>query len=979
MESYNSTSVSPSLWRPRLRAASFASISCLALATSWASGASAQVERQDSAQEAAIAAPPPSDVPDIVVTASRVTRSGFTAPTPTTVVSDVDIQRAGQATVFDYLATLPGLNGNTTTATYGTGQSAATGGVSALNLRGLGTNRTLALLDGQRIVGALSTGVVDAQALPQGLIKRVDVVTGGASASWGSDAVAGVINYVLDHNFTGFKAEVSAGQTNYKDDKQFGVTLTAGTPFASGRGHFEISGEYHNNEGVPQGNGGRTWDDQTKILQRSIAGTPAGAPQYIVAPNVSYYQMQPGGVIIGGPLQNIAFGPGGAPYNIVIGSPSAAPYASGGTVSNLASNANLDAPLRRKTIYARLSFDVTPDVNVWTTFNYGAVHTSAHSFPGFYKPGNITIQCDNAFLPASISTACATNNITSFRLGTWNKDFPDIVGINDRNQTRYAAGADGRLDLFGKSWDWHAYAAHGQTSIENQLINEPLNNLYSLAIDAVRGPNGTIVCRSALTAGNTGCVPLNVIGTEVANPQAISAILGTAWLKTKLRQKSASVSFSGEPLSNWAGPISLAGGVDWREESIRQAADIYSTGNGGNPLLNAAGNNWFTGNFHPFAGRYHVLEGFLETVVPVVDSEALGKANLTLAARFTDYSTSGYVTTWKIGGSWDTPFAGIRLRGTRSRDIRAPNLSELFTAAQSFTGQVAVAGQTFNVFQTSTGNRNLKPEVANTTNAGIVWQPKFLPGFSASFDYYRINLKGAIGSITAQQEVDLCVQGDQSLCSLITFNAANQPTALTLAPVNLASIKTNGFDIEASYRSSLSRFMNIPGAIDLRVLATHVSDYTVRSGILNAPDQQMVGNYGGTVSPIAAWRVQASQTYSNDSWSFTFSQRYVSPGVINTLYVECTTNCPLPTINNPTINDNHVDGAFLLDIGGSYNIKRSSGTTLGQLFFKINNLTNVDPPKIPQGGGLAFLARAYSPALIDSLGRVYRVGFRVSF
>ena len=979
----------PSMPTARRRAAVLASISGLALAAACASHASAQTASTQTTSQTAPGPAAPSTSPtgsvgEVVVTASRVMRNGYNAPTPTTVVSNVDIQRAGVAMVFDYVSTLPEFASNATTATYGVTQSTAANGLSSLNLRGLGTNRTLTLLDGQRVVGALTTGVVDDAALPQALVKRVDVVTGGASASWGSDAVAGVVNYVIDHNFNGFKGEVSGGETNYNDDQQFDVALTAGTPFADGRGHFEVSGEFNNNNGVPKGDDGRTWDNQTKILEQSIAATPAGSPEYIVAPNVYDFQMAPGGIITSGPLKNIAFGPGGKPYNFQIGSPVAAPYSSGGTVSNLASNANLDAPLQRKTVYVRLSYDVTPDINAWVTFNYGAAHTYAYSYSGIYKPANLTIQCSNAYLPASITSACAANNITSFQFGTWNQDFPDTLAVNDRNQTRYAVGADGKFELLGKTWSWSTYATHGETYTSDQLFNEPLNNLYNLAIDAVTAPNGAIVCRSALTSGNTGCIPLNVIGTGVANPQAIQAIEGTAWLDTWLRQEAASASLNGEPISDWAGPISLATGVEWREEAMHQSADPYSTGNGGNPLLSAAGNNWFTGNFHPSAGRYDVVEGFLETVAPVFDTQSLGKANLDLAARFTDYSTSGYVTTWKVGGTWDTPFEGLRFRATRSRDIRAPNLSELFTASTSLTTQIVdqlgpYSGQTFNIFQSTTGNVNLKPETADTISAGVVWQPRFLPGFSTSFDYYSIDLTQAIGTITSQQEMALCASGNQSMCSLITFNAAGQPVATKLVPINLASTTTNGFDIETSYRTSLSTFFSgLPGAIDIRSLITHVADFTTNSGLPGSIPTQSVGNYGGG-NAIPAWRWQGTETYSNERWSLTATERYVSPGVINTAYIQCTTNCPAPTINNPTINNNHVDGAFLFDLGGTYNLKTAFGGAHSQLFFKIANVTNANPPTVPAGGGLAFLSRAYNPALSDVLGRVYRIGWRFSY
>ena len=209
--------------------------------------ASAQNAAQPGPQEG-VAAP----LTTVTVTATRVTRDGYSAPTPLTVFGDEDLERAGQINAFTAANQLPSLAGSNSTSTFGTTQSTGTGGLSTLNLRGLGTNRTLTLLDNQRVVGALNIGVTDAGAFPQALVKRVEIVTGGASASWGSDAVAGVVNYVLDHEFSGVKGTVNGGVTTYGDDEQYIVSLTAGTRFAADRAHFIISGEYQNNDGIPR-------------------------------------------------------------------------------------------------------------------------------------------------------------------------------------------------------------------------------------------------------------------------------------------------------------------------------------------------------------------------------------------------------------------------------------------------------------------------------------------------------------------------------------------------------------------------------------------------------------------------------------------------------------------------------------------------------------------------------------------------------
>lgn len=933
--------------------------------------------------------PPPAGQEDasptlttVTVTATRVTRDGYSAPTPLTVFGDEDIARSGQINAFTAANQLPSLAGSNSTSTFGTTQSTGTGGLSTLNLRGLGTNRTLTLLDNQRVVGALNIGVTDAGAFPQALVKRVEIVTGGASASWGSDAVAGVVNYVLDHDFTGVKGTVNGGVTTYGDDEQYIVSLTAGTKFADDRAHFIISGEYQNNDGVPRGIGDRDWYDGTRILQRTIAGTPAGQPQYIVAPNTVDMRLAPGGLITAGPLMGTAFGPGGAPYRFQYGSLIASPNMSGGDQSgDVGNNSNLDSTLERETIYVRLAYDLTPTMNIYTTFNHGGVETTAHSFPGQYRTGNLTIQCSNAFLPAQTVADCASNNITSFQYGTFIADLPDSVAVNERTMDRFTVGLDAEVSVFSKQWDVNAYYSNGTTVTDSSIENGTLNNLVLASIDAIRAGDGSIVCRSEAARAN-GCVPLNIIGTGVASQDAIDWVSGTPFLHTRLKQEVVAVSASGEVFDNWAGPVSLALGAEYRKESFSQRADAASIGNAGSPLLSVNGNNWFTGNFRPAEGEYDVVEGFAETVLPLVDNPTVGKAELNLAARATEYSEAGYVTTWKVGATWETPLSGLRLRALQSRDIRAPNLSELFRAPQNLTGTVIdlfgpFAGQAFTVNQATLANLELEPEFSKTKQIGVVYQPDWLPGFSTSVDYYRISISGAIGTITAQQEMELCFQGNQTLCDFIIRDDSQMVTEVRLKPVNLASTLTDGLDIEASYRTPIAGlFGSAPASLTLRALATHVFKYETDSGIPNAVITDAAGQNSGN---IADWRIYGTETYSTDRFSVTLTQRYVSSGVISNNWIECTSNCPAPTINNPTVNDNHIAGALYWDLGGSYELASSERSFQNQIYFKVDNLFNRDPARVATAGINPYLVRATNSALYDLLGRTYRLGVRFSF
>lgn len=916
----------------------------------------------------------PVDIGEVIVTATRIVRDGYNAPTPTTVFGEEDLDRSGQINAFTAVNQLPSLAGSNSTSTFGTTQSTGTGGLSSLNLRGLGATRTLTLLDGQRVVGALNTGVTDAGAFPQALVKRVDIVTGGASASWGSDAVAGVVNYILDHDFTGFKGRVSGGVTTYGDNAQHALTLTAGTRLLDGRLRLVASGEYQDNDGIQQGIGDRGWYDGTRVLQRTIAGTPAGEPQYIVAPRVVDIRLAPGGIITSGPLSGITFGPGGEPRQFQYGSLIISPNMAGGEQSgDIGNNSNLDSAQRRRTFYGRIGYELTPDFSIHATYNYGDVRTFGHSWPGQYRTGTLNIRCDNAYLPQSIVDACAANNITSFQFGSYLADLPDSIAFNTRSMNRFSAGLDGSYEMFGNRWTLSAYAARGESYTNSQVLNGGLNGLLFAAIDAVRGPNGAIVCRNPVAQAN-GCVPFNAIGTGVASQAAIDYVTGTPYIKTWLTQDVAAVSSSGTLFDNWAGPVSLALGVEYRREAFRQEADAASTGDAGNPVLSPGGRNWFTGNFQPASGSYDVWEGFVETVVPLFENDAMGQADLSLAARATEYSQSGYVTTWKVGGSWDTPLAGLRLRGLVSQDIRAPNLSELFRAPQNIAATVIdrfppFAGVDTAINDATVSNSSLSPERSRTQQVGAIYQPAWLDGFSASLDYYRIRVRDAIGSISLQQTMDLCFQGDQRLCDFIIRNSAGAVTSIERQPINLASTDTHGLDIEASFRRPVSDFIpDASGTITLRALATHVFKYDTDSGLPGAIVNHQAGENRGS---IANWRVYATQSYAHDDFSLTLIQRYVSPGVINNNYVECNGNCPAPTLQNPTINNNRIDGAFYVDLGGAYKISDRV-----EFFFKVDNLFNVDPPIAPYVGSAPFVYRATNASLYDLMGRFYRAGIR---
>jgi outer membrane receptor protein involved in Fe transport len=946
-------------------------------------------------------------ISEVVVTGSRIASTGYTQPTPTSMISAEDIELDAAPNLFNTIAELPVLQGSTGRKTFVNSTSSGATGLSAFSLRNLGTIRTLTLLDGQRVTPANVTGIVDVSQFPQLLVKRVDVVTGGASASYGSDAIGGVVNFVTDKEFVGLKTNVEAGRTTYGDDESVTAQAAWGGAFLDDRLRVQVSGEYGKEDGVPSGGfgggpaaNGRDWFRSPALQVRPLSQTNDGRPQIFDIRDAQQLQYTRYGLITNGPQQGTAFGVNGEPYTFQYGSNGVpmgngqvtncvTPFCVGGDLSgNVNMGPSLAAQLERTVGYTRLALDVGERTQVYLTANVARTKGINEPNAGTEKPGNLTIGCDNPFLPASVLATCATDYPTGrFAFGTSSGNFPETIDVvSARDQLRLVFGVDGGVDLFGANWTYNGYVAHGTNHTRIDVNDISLTPRYNAAIDAVRLPDGTIGCRSA-DARASGCLPINIIGQNPVDPAALAYVFPASGPQQRSRQEEQVVSFniSGEPFSLWAGPVAFAVGAEYRDESYRTVGDAY--GNGAlagspntpeypaDPLMNTtSGNNWYAGNFHNGKGSYSVKEAYLETNLPFLDSESLGDANLNLAVRQTEYSTAGSVTPWKVGGTWQTPFNGLSLRAVTSRDIRAPNLSELFAPPVVVNGTVLFGGQNINILGMTVGNTDLVPEIARNTTFGIVLsQPDFLPGFSASIDYYDIKLTGLISSLTAQQQVDLCVAGNQALCSQMLLTSPIPNTNFVrVQAFNLAKARNKGLDIEMTYNTGLAG-LGIPGELTLRALATHAISFVTDSGIVGTIPVESAGvNLGNPVNSagIPDWKVKLTQGWSTDTVSLAITERFISDGVYSNEYIECQTNCPVSTVNRQTIDNNQMKGALYIDVGGTYRATDHVTT-----YFMVDNVLNKDPEPAP-GTTVSY---GVNPYLYDALGRTYRVGFRTSF
>lgn len=851
------------------------------------------------------------DADQIIVTGSRVARDGFQAPTPLTVLSETEIQNSSPTNnIADFVNTLPSLAGSTRPSNSRLNISSGQAGINALNLRNLGSERTLILVNGRRSVGSTITGLVDINTIPQALISSVEVVTGGASAAYGSDAVAGVVNFALNNKFEGLKFEADSGITQEGDGFNYSFSAAAGMAFAGGRGHVLLSGEVAHNDGILQVD--RDWN-QIGFLRFEnpayLANANSGAPQYIFVRGAGPTNSTPGSIITnsaGGAanrLRGIYFGSGGSVNQFVWGdltfpvqTGTAVPLRTRGgdwRVNDSGRNIGLDPRDDRYGVFGRLSYEVGDNVELFAEAAYNKQEVLFNAGPNLQTgivlnatgctQTPVPITC-NAFLLNTMGAA-ALQGITSVTIATTSADLP-FRGINNKREVqRYLIGAEGQFDAFGKTARWDIYGQYGRADLREQLRDIQNIARINAARDAAFAPagsgfpTGSIQCLINVDANpnnnDAACVPLNRLGLGVADPAAIDYVLGDPYRKQRLEQMVVGANLSLTPFATWAGDVSIAVGAEYRKEKISgfvpdEFQPVPTRDVNGNVI--GATNRWSVGNYLPSFGSYNVKEAYLETVIPLgFGLEFNG------AVRATDYSTAGYVTTWKAGATWQ-PIDDIRLRVTRSRDIRAPNLNDLFQAgtansdsvsnpgfvtgtSPSFVpaGQPPQAGYSYSGF--ATGNTDLTPEKSDQWNVGAIFTPRFLPGFNLAVDYFDIRLKSGISAFSAQQIVNLCFLGEQAFCNAISVDPARtqnpaQPYLVILTrPFNAASQKVRGVDIDASYRIPMAQGS---GAFTIRGLATRYLENRFNSGVPGTVVLNSVGVNGGqTTTPKWIYRVSA--------------------------------------------------------------------------------------------------------------------------
>jgi len=921
-----------------------------------------------------------SDVEEIVVTGSRIVTNAYEAPTPVAEVSADALALSNPISVSAALIEMPQLVGSVGASSgsrYGT--QTTTG--NFMNLRDLTAIRTLVLMDGRRLPSTSFEGTVDADTIPSMLIKRVDVVTGGVSAVYGSDAVSGVVNFVLDSNFTGVKMNAQTGISEYGDNFNYTTGIAAGFTvgekthivasveryrtlgFAQGaRSNWQFCGSYGAVPGssLPAGNVGNPFtmscdDVRTGVFSSMKTGHPTTAPfADITFTGPRQFRTYNAGTITG--TTNTWLGGD----NGWLGSEK----------SNQADNTGRWSGF----------FQVTHDFADWVqgAFSVNATHIRTNN-TGItnYSSNAFTIYQNNAFLVRDFPTlnqrfigtgTAAAPQYTSF---TFRRGFADVPNIEYFMRTwtyNFTAGFKGDIEGFKYDLSFQ----HAMSVGKNRRANLFLNTNFAAAVDAVFDPaTGNIVCRpqlstdAAVRARYADCVPINPFG--YGSPSAAAARYVTNEpqdQKDKNLFDSVQLSITRELFDLPAGTVAMAFGGEYR----RVALNFYSNADPANPL-DTTGLRGVPGNVkynltNPAAakGTQTVKEGFAELNVPLIANKEFAQSlDFNGAVRVTDYKTSGTVVTWKTGLTW-APIDDVRFRGSLSRDIRAPTLYDLNLGLERVSGSAVDAhtGVTGNPVVFNGGNINLVPEKANTWAIGAVVQPSFIDNFTFSVDYYNIHIKDAIIVPTTGSVIDLCElsNGTAPVCDNIVRpfpfsnrTPANFPTTVRTTRINAAGFWNSGLDIDATWRTDLGE-----GS-----LTVHANiNYTLSDKSQNSVIDPIISNVG-----VLDARLKGLMTvnYKVDDFGVTLTERMVGP-VDRYSATQWYSTAPSKPV-------------FYSNISFTWDVRPYETAT--QIFFNVTNVFGAGGPLIATGfagASLYTLPNLYNPSIV---GRTFNAGIKVNF
>ncbi len=834
----------------------------------------------------------------IVVTGSRIARPEVEQASPISVVRSEEFALRGQTNVENVLNAMPQVTGSTSGADNNPG-----GGIATVNLRNLGTQRTLVLVDGRRYVSFDTTQVVDLNTIPSALIERVDVVTGGRSAVYGSDAIAGVVNFVMKQDFEGVELNSQYGLSSRGDGAYWDLNGTIGANFADGRGNIVTHVGYYKRKAVYAGARGFSRNALSDNQDgTSFFGGSGSVPQ--------------GRVTLPGDAGVVDFGPDG----------SITPYDSATDSYNYAPVNFLQVPQERFLITTMARYEISDAFQPYLqgTFINNRVTGELAATPiGNGTPigsgadaralGSINLHVNSPFFsPATQAAFRALDTDGDGYITTANYGFR-TTGIGPRRQTdernafRVLGGMKGDI---GGGWNYDGYYMYARTkNTQRQTGNVNLANFLGSITTAFQNPEtgeisgnpfagvpggGNLVCAN----GVASCVPANLFGIGNLSSDAANYLALGATNIEEYTTQVASVAFTNSELFDLgAGGVGIAVGAEWRKESGRT-----------DPDQNLASGN--VAGFNPGAptsGGYSVTEFFAEVNVPLLaDQPFAHRLELNGAARYSNYSNAvGNVFTWSAGGLWE-PVDGVGIRGQYQKAIRGPNVNELYLGQTvSFDGAsdpcaeaAAIAagplreaclangvpvGQLgnpdladsdlVNPPTTIVGNPDLREETSKTWTVGAVFTPSMLPGFSATVDYYNIKIDGYISRLGQANLFDACYNNAVTeYCDAFSRNELGEVDRILDTNLNSGGLKTDGIDVGFGYNFAIGEDSRIALAFNGSRLLKY--DFTPIVGVPLV--NECAGRFGNACGqPTPKWKHTARATYMNGPVTVSAAWRYL--------------------------------------------------------------------------------------------------------
>ncbi|AQS37356.1 TonB-dependent receptor family protein [Shewanella psychrophila] len=884
----------------------------------------------------------------IEVTGSKIKRIGDLSPTPVTVITGADMMKMGITNVADILNKLPsstvGISPETSNNTI------FANGLNQTNLRGLGSDRTLVLVNGRRFVaGSNGSSAVDLNTIPTAMVSRIEVITGGASAVYGSDAIAGVINIITRKDVDGVELDVSYTQPEQSGGEESQFSLTAGGNYLNDKLSTVFNFTYAEQKELR--NTDRDFLDNpvnsiyNPAWDSSLEnGTPARIP-YIGRKPLSWIN-EPGTFFANDGGQ-YTFDSNGAMKVFDYGE---------GLIEGPGNNGNycgpscegydpLDyglvrTPLERMVFTLNTDYEINDDHKIFTEITYVDYQSNGESTPVFHTSNKI--EADNAFLPEDTRQLMTDTGMDSLNLYRIDTEFGNRTYNQDRETLRFLVGIEGAIT---DEWEYSLHAQRGQLKETTLWGGEIWADRYNQAKDAVFADDGSIVCRDA-DARADGCVPLNLLGVNQASQDSIDWVSTSAGQTAKTTQTTAGLVVNGALFDVPAGYVSAAFSADYRKEESETKPD--------QALIDGT---IFGNNSMPMKGEYDVTELAAEFSIPLLSDMFLAHdLGLDLAYRWMDYSTAGTDDAWKIGLNW-SPIEDLRFRATKSKSVRAPNIGELFDpGGQTFESfkdvcdainvelgpdgnrkkncQAAGLPQDWNPsaewYQSNTpgvnaGNPDLKPETSNDYTIGMVYTPNYLEGFSLTVDYWAFEISDAINNIDVDVAVRYCydsVSLDNIYCDLFTRDTTTGNIVDFLqAPVNSASFDVKGVDIETQYNIPTDSF----GDFNIHLIATYLEQWETNPTGFAEDLQVDVGEY---TDP--RWKAMFSLGWKYDALSLEARSNYRHSSVADNEWK--------PENNNY----NDIPSHTVWDFTGSYDFNESL-----TLRFGVKNAFDIAPPRNP--------------------------------